>query len=308
MADKVQKIREEVERLRSLHQIKYQHLDTNDKMCLVECGMRNLCNDLLLFIDSLQEKPVSEDLEEASKEWLRPQLDKSYANYGEVKMMELTHFDGYAMLDAIEFGAQWQQEKDSIPAEYLEELINKLSKQFPEVSFAKLSRIVVRVSRWQQNQDVKNKLPKVTDKTDLDEYAYQCAYDMSNDWAIDNPTWHDVEDACKLGAKWQKEKDSILPKVWNRENLDEFSYQTAYDLSNDWMKEIPTWDDVEIACKLGAKWQKEQMMTKAIDVEVKVDDGGYPYIDRTIELYDYDKDAPLAKKGDRYKVILIKEG
>lgn len=54
------------------------------------------------------EKTVSEDLEEASKEWLRPQLDKSYANYGEGKMMELTHFDGYAMLDAIEFGAKWK--------------------------------------------------------------------------------------------------------------------------------------------------------------------------------------------------------
>lgn len=55
---------------------------------------------------------VSEGLEEASKEWLIPQLDKSYANYGEAKMMELTHFDGYAMLDAIEFGAKWQKEKD----------------------------------------------------------------------------------------------------------------------------------------------------------------------------------------------------
>ena len=57
------------------------------------------------------EEPVSEDFEEASKEWLRPQLDKSYANYGEAKMMELTHFDGYAMFDAIEFGAKWQKEQ-----------------------------------------------------------------------------------------------------------------------------------------------------------------------------------------------------
>ena len=57
------------------------------------------------------EEPVSEDLEEASKEWLIPQLDKSYANYGETKMMGLTHFDGYAMLDAIEFGAKWQKEQ-----------------------------------------------------------------------------------------------------------------------------------------------------------------------------------------------------
>ena len=106
--------------------------------------------ELLSFIDSLQENSVSEELEEAEKEWLKPQLDKSYADYGETKMMELTHFDGYAMLDAIEFGAQWQQKKDSIPAEYLEELINKLSKQFPEVSFAKLSRIAVRVAKWQK--------------------------------------------------------------------------------------------------------------------------------------------------------------
>ena len=55
------------------------------------------------------EEPVSEALEDASKEWLSSQLDKSYSNYGEAKMMELTHFDGYTMLDAIEFGANWQK-------------------------------------------------------------------------------------------------------------------------------------------------------------------------------------------------------
>jgi len=58
MTDK-EKIRKEVERLRNLHQMKYQQLDTNDNMCLVECGKRNLCNELLSFIDSLQEEPVS---------------------------------------------------------------------------------------------------------------------------------------------------------------------------------------------------------------------------------------------------------
>ena len=74
------------------------------------------------FIDSsLQEKPVSEDLEEASKEWLSPQLDKSYAAYGETKQMELTHFDGYAMLDAIEFGANWQKQQDQSTIELAED-------------------------------------------------------------------------------------------------------------------------------------------------------------------------------------------
>jgi len=60
---------------------------------------------------SKKEGPISEELEEASKEWLRPQLDKSYVNYGKAKMMELTRFDGYAMLDAIEFGAKWQRKQ-----------------------------------------------------------------------------------------------------------------------------------------------------------------------------------------------------
>ena len=34
----------------------------------------------------------------------------------------------------------------------LGEYINELSKQFPEVSFAKLSRIAVRVTKWQKEQ------------------------------------------------------------------------------------------------------------------------------------------------------------
>jgi hypothetical protein len=52
--------------------------------------------------------------------------------------------------------------------------------------------------------------------------------------------------------------------------------------------------------------REQQMTAKAIDVEVKVDAGGYPYIDKTIELYDYDKDIPLAKAGEKVKVLVIK--
>lgn len=59
------------------------------------------------------------------------------------------------------------------------------------------------------------KLPHVTDRETLDEYAYQCAYDLSNDWAIDNPTWEDVETACKLGAKWAESRKSI---EWSEED------------------------------------------------------------------------------------------
>lgn len=144
------------------------------------------CLDILSFIDSMQEEPqvkesakiqhvnktckengksltqepVSEDLEEAGKEWLKPQLDKSYANYGEVKMMELTHFDGYAMLDAIEFGANWQEQKDSIPvSEDLKQQINAewncYSKdgQFGCINRFSFELIARHFANWQKKKD-----------------------------------------------------------------------------------------------------------------------------------------------------------
>jgi len=154
MTDKVQKIREVIEKRYEC----WREKELNSHSIESEIRMSE-CQHLLLMLDSLQEEPVSDELEGASKEWLAPQLDKSYTNYGEAKMMELTHFDGYAMLDAIEFGANWY---------------------------------------------------------------------------------------------------------------------------------------------------KKQMIKDAYEREVKVDAGGYPYIPQ-MELYDYDKDIPLAKEGDRYKVILIKE-
>ena len=52
---------------------------------------------------------------------------------------------------------------------------------------------------------------------------------------------------------------------------------------------------------------RNYLMKDAIDTIVKVDAGGYPYVDRTIELYDYDEDVPLAKKGDKVKIVVIKE-
>ena len=106
MTDKVQKIREVIEKRYEC----WREKELNSHSIESEIRMSE-CQHLLLMLDSLQEEPVSEELEETSKEWLAPQLDKSYTNYGEAKMMELTHFDGYAMLDAIEFGAKWQKDQ-----------------------------------------------------------------------------------------------------------------------------------------------------------------------------------------------------
>ena len=74
-----------------------------------------LRDDILRYIDSMQEKPVSKQ------------------KLSNVKRI----------------GKEWKEEPVS---EDLGEYINELSKQFPEVSFAKLSRIAVRVAKWQQQQ------------------------------------------------------------------------------------------------------------------------------------------------------------
>lgn len=77
-------------------------------------------------------------------------------------------------------------------------------------------------------------------------------------------------------------------------------------LNGEPLEEADDREQIESAFRAGANWQKEQMMSKAIVREVKVDAGGYPYIPQ-MELYDYDKDVPLAKEGDKVKVIVTKE-
>ena len=51
----------------------------------------------------------------------------------------------------------------------------------------------------------------------------------------------------------------------------------------------------------------KDLKDEGIERTVKVDAGGYPYIDCNIELYDYTKDMQLAKKGDKVTVVILKD-
>ena len=63
-------------------------------------------------------------------------------------------------------------------------------------------------------------------------------------------------------------------------------------------------DKVKAAFFSGAEWQEGKMLDDAVERDVKVDAGGYPYIDAT-ELYDYTEERPLAKGGDKVKIIIL---
>ena len=93
-----------------------------------------------MAVKALQEEPEREDLVECTSEII---LDGTNFNKSWYAHPEL----------AFKAGIKWQKTKDESTTEDLGEYINELSKQFPEVSFAKLSRIAVRVAKWQQERD-----------------------------------------------------------------------------------------------------------------------------------------------------------
>lgn len=105
---------------------------------------------------------------------------------------------------------------------------------------------------------------------------------------IDKITFSIATDMFISGAKWKEEKDK---QVLNEEGVVVLPEEAFERMKRSL---------IELAEK------ERQMMAKAIEATVHIDAGGYPYIPQ-MELYDYDNDVPLAKEGDKYKVILIKE-
>lgn len=145
--------------------------------------------------------------------------------------------------------------KKDLVNEYLGTYIDELSKQFPEVSFAKLSRIAVRVAKWQ-----KEHLLKPSDGNDLSE-----------------PISEDLEEVSK-------------------------KYSSCI-----YLEEVLSDDDKKVLkerlinnFKAGAKWQKEQMMSKAIDFII-VDNNA---VSTEISTFPY---VSLGTEGDTVKLIIINQ-
>lgn len=117
MTDKVQKIREEVVKLKS---------QLIKGACSSQVAMETRCkedayDEVLSFIDSLQEEPVSEDLDIAIGEYCSnpdnfiTYIDVAFAYRSEQKD------DIPLIIKAIKFGAQWQKQqmmKDAMDVDY----------------------------------------------------------------------------------------------------------------------------------------------------------------------------------------------
>jgi hypothetical protein len=99
---------------------------------------------------------------------------------------------------------KWVKEAQEEPvSEDLGEYINELSKQFPEVSFAKLSRIAVRVAKWKEEQFEKNRLKHCNSITNEQAELEQKLLDEHLDKYNRMPTYLD---AIEYGMRLQKEQ------------------------------------------------------------------------------------------------------
>ena len=134
------------------------------------------------------------------------------------------------------------------------------------------------------NHEYFSKLLENDDSKDINYYAYQVAYCMSHDWAKDNATWEDIQQACKLGALWQQKQD--------QQNLKK---RTEEEFKSLFKKHYEN----------GRKSMKGELLKHYISSDV-FDNDKQLY---TTETWD-DMDALLksinAKSGDKVKIIIVK--
>jgi hypothetical protein len=184
--------------------VKMQNLTTDTS------GIRKAMEKYRQFIinEYNKEDTVSEELEEAANKWDAEASFNSFymvldnnGNPNEVRQDYTTHAESFKA------GAKWQKEKDESTTEDLGKYLYELSKQFPEVSFAKLSRIGVRVAKWQKEQ-----LLKPSDGNDLSEPVSEDLEKAAREYSyirgaenIDEYAEYDFEkyNAFKAGAEWK---------------------------------------------------------------------------------------------------------
>lgn len=172
MTDKIKFYLED--RLKRLEDIKNKREWTT-----AELGDATCCKQTLAFINSLQEEPDpyiqyasreagikahAEDYSFNIESELFQQLTTDQQNLWRREIEQAVISGGYCGLN---LSRDKRYDKEEPVSEELGEYINELSKQFPEVSFAKLSRIAVRVAKWQ-----KENLWKPADGDDLPENKF----------------------------------------------------------------------------------------------------------------------------------------
>lgn len=134
---------------------------------------------------------------------------------------------------------------------YIDKLLEKYPKNYYLLTVAEFIDSL-------QEESVNNPtlLCRLSDSVGIEEAVKET--EEYKEWQGDPERQQSFIDFAKFGANYKHHTSKDL-----EEKLKDYAYQVAYDLSNDWLKENATWDDVETAVKLGAQWQKEHILKDA---------------------------------------------
>lgn len=81
-------------------------------------------------------------------------VEKEYDDFIDPVLSRLVNRNAGIVIAKHFFELELKAKKEQMPRELADE-IDALSKRYPEISFAKLSRIAVRIAKWQKEQDKK---------------------------------------------------------------------------------------------------------------------------------------------------------
>ena len=158
MTDKVQKIREDVEKLHGNPYYMMAVKDVLEILDMQEEPVRRTSADIESAMQEVEEK--SKAFTEAHKGESSDEILAGMRGEEPIIGILSRYLDHASKEEAMEVKSaidKWFSECFPEPvSEDLGEYINELSKQFPEVSFAKLSRITVRVAKWQKDRMIGN--------------------------------------------------------------------------------------------------------------------------------------------------------
>lgn len=206
----------------------------------------------------------------------------------ETRCKEDAYNDVLALLDTMQASTSW---------------IDKLKTKLDSLSKENFKQVRKKHETEEKEEPVSNELEEAAKHYLYSNILYDDVY-------VGNPTDKDCIEMFKAGAEWQKEQDYfkiIYPRIITEGTIEQYAHQVAYDMSNDWAIDNPTWNDVQNACKLGAKWQKQQMMKDAIEAEII----NWASMFTSIKVIEPERAEAMIKEkfdiGDKVKLIIVKE-
>ena len=279
MTDKVQKIREEVEKRYEY----WKEKESNSHSIESEIRMSE-CQHLLLMLNSLQEEHVSDDFEMA----LTEMIDKAQK----------------CVVEPIVVAQQWKdylvelaKSEEPVSEEWIKELRTKLDSMSKEDFKKVFDKYAVDFNEEPVSEDFEKIVEEIAEPTILNAYGTKelarrlrntiCSTSVSEDLeeaayynCIDRLNKESIED-FKAGAKWQKLQDmgitnkaqDVVANVLSSADnpLDAYATEVAFIMIPATLKESyhqTNRDRIGDAVKLGAKWQLNQIKKENAKVNV----------------------------------------